>query len=197
MQGCVDPKPKKKTQKRVKHKKKRKGVSRDPLSNSRKRCRKKSPEKLGKTLLAAPTRPFSATSPTRTQNATHPRTKNFTNWPRPRKRRKTSFSKRPQFCSPKPSFAFQTQCGQKFELLKKQICETRKNYFPESCAELRRCKASKLGKASRRGTKTHNCSETPCFEAFHVVLPLGVRQDPRRQRGEKDENFPNRKKSVK
>ena len=35
-----------------------------------------------------------------------------------RKMGKTSFSKRPQFCSPKPSFGFQTQFGQKFELPK-------------------------------------------------------------------------------
>ena len=147
VQGCVDPKPKKKTQKRVKHEKKRRGVSRDPLSNSRKRCRKKSPEKLGKTLRTAAARPFVAMGPTRTQNATRPRTKNFTNWSSRGKMGKTSFSKQPQFCSPKPFFAFQTQFGQKFELPeKKQICQTRKNYSQNKCAESRRCNASKASR---------------------------------------------------
>ena len=104
-----NPKPKKKTQKRAKHEKKSRGVSRDPFSNSRKGCRKKNPEKLGKTLRTAAARPFVATGPTRTQNATHPRTKNFTNWYSPGKKGKkvilkTTSALQPQavFCLPNP-----------------------------------------------------------------------------------------------
>ena len=132
--GCVDPKPKKKTQKRVKH------------ESSRKRCRKKSPEKLGKTLRTTAARPFVATGPTRTQNATHPRAKKFTNWSSPGKNGKkvifkTTSALQPQavFCLPNPIWSK----NRTFEKKKKKNCEIRKNYSPKDCAESRRCNASK------------------------------------------------------
>ena len=83
--------------------------------------------------------------------------------------------------------AFQTQFGQKFELPKKQICETPKNYSQKSRAASRRYNGSN---ASERGTRTQKCSETPCFEVFRVLLPLGLRlEDPRPETREKKRKF--------
>ena len=90
---------------------------------------------------------------------------------------KTSFWKSPRFCSPRPFFAFQNQFGQKFELPKKQICETPKKLRQKWTATWRRYNGSN---ANQPGPTTQDCSETPCFEAFCVPLPLGLHlEEPR------------------
>ena len=107
---------------------------------------------------------------------------------------KTSFWKSPRFCSPRPFFAFQNQFGQKFELPKKQICETPKKLRQKWTATWRRYNASN---AIQRGPATQNCSETPCFEAFRVPLPLGLRlEEPRPETHAKNENLFGPKKTT-
>ena len=107
--------------------------AKEPLTNLEKRCRKMSKQEHRKTRKNHPHRSrkqISGSGPNRTkprrrckfENA--PKTSKI--GPRPGKMGKTSFSKSPRFCSPRPFFAFQNQFGQKFELPKKQICETPK-----------------------------------------------------------------------
>ena len=127
-------------------------------SNSRKRYRKNNPEKIAKPLRTAAARPFSATSPTRTQNATHPRAK---------KERKSALGRRKcekrhfqndlssaapsRFLPSKPNLS-------KIRTSPKNICETRNIFSQNNCAESRRLNVST---ASSRGTKTPNRSEPP------------------------------------
>ena len=116
MQGCVDPKPKKKTQRRG-------GEFQEiPLQILENRVERRTPKN---SQPSAPQPQGHSRQRTRLERKTrHTRApKNFTNWCSPGK---TSFSKRPQLCSPKPFFTFPTQFGQNFEFPKN--CETRKNY---------------------------------------------------------------------
>ena len=191
VQGCVDPKPKKKTKKRANTKRgggefqeipfqiRENGVKRRALKNSEKPSWQ---QPQGYSRQRARLEP-------KTRKTRAPKISQI--GPRPGTMWKRHFQN--DLSSAAPSRFLPSKSNQKFEHPKK-ICETRKNYSQKNCAESRRCKASK---ASRRGTKTQNCSETPCFEAFRVLLPLGVRrQDPRRQRREENENFAEPKKNA-
>ena len=109
---------------------------------------------------------------------------------------KTSFSKRPQLCSPKPFFAFQIQFGQKFELPKKS-----KSVRPPTKIILKKF-------AQHRGDTTaptqvneapqRKIAPKPLVLKFRVLVPLGVRrEEPRRQTREKNKIFPDRKNTKK
>ena len=70
---------------------------------------------------------------------------------------------------------------------KKQIRETPKNLRQKWTATWRRYNGSN---ANQPGPTTQNCSETPCFEAFRVPLPLGLRlEEPRPETQAKNENL--------
>ena len=194
VQGCVDPKPQKKTQKRV-NTKEEEGSFKRLSSNSRQRSRKNNPEKIAKTLRNAAARPFLATSPTRTQNATHPRQKISQIGPRPEKSEKRHFQNDLSSATPSRFLAFQTQFGQKFEppknkfvrpariILKKVV----QNQGSPTCPK-------RVEEAQQR----QNRSETPFVEAFRSLLPLGVRrQEPRRQRRENKNDFAKPQKTRK
>ena len=168
-----------------KTRKEKEGSMKRSSSNLRKRYRKNNPEKIAKTLRTAATRPFSATSPTRTQNATHPRAKKII--------LKTTSALQPQavFYLPNPIWSKFRASEQKNTFVR------RTKIILKNCAESRRLNVST---ASSRATKMPNRPETPCFEAFRVLVPLGVRrQELRRQRREKKPNFakPQNKKRKK
>ena len=174
--------------------KEERAFAKEPLTNLEKRCRKMSKQEHRKTRKNHPHRSrkqMSGSGPNRTkprrrckfENA--PKTSKI--GPRPGKMGKTSFSKSPRFCSPRPFFALQNQFGQKFELPKKQICETPKTLRQKWTATRRRYNRSN---AIQPGPATQNCSETPCFEAFRVPLPLGLRlEEPRPETHAKNENL--------
>ena len=165
--GLRRPKLKKKTQKRAKHEKKRGDFQKIPLQIYKNAVDKRTPENFGKSIRTAAASRFLAAAriepkPRRRckfENA--PKTSQI--GPRPEKMGKTSFSKSPRFCSPRPFFAFQNQFGQKFELPKKQICETPKKLRQKWTATWRRYNGSN---AIQPGPATQNCSETPCFQAM-------------------------------
>ena len=95
-----------------KTRKEERGVSKDPFSNSQKRCRKKSPGKLGKTIRTAAASRFLATArlePKPRQSCAPKTRQNFTNWSPPGKNGKnvifkTTSALQPQavFCLPNP-----------------------------------------------------------------------------------------------
>ena len=181
--------------------KEERAFAKEPLTNLEKRCRKMSKQEHRKTRKNHPHRSrkqISGSGPNRTkprrrckfENA--PKTSKI--GPRPGKMGKTSISKSPRFCSPRPFFAFQNQFGQKFELPKKQICETPKKLRQKWTATWRRYNRSN---AIQPGPATQNCSETPCFEAFRVPLPLGLRlEEPRPETHAKNENLFGPKKTT-
>ena len=132
VQGCVDPSARRKRRKEQ-NTKRREGIFKRSLFKFAKTVSKKEPRKTRK----KPSSPQPQTDfwqrPESNPNRGHsyaPKTcQKFHKLVLAREKMgKTSFSKRPQFCSPRPFFAFQTQFGQEFELPKKQICETPKNY---------------------------------------------------------------------
>ena len=191
VQGCVDPSWRRKRRKEQ-NTKRREGIFKRSLCKFAKTLSKKEHRKTSeKTIRTAAASRFLATAriepkPRRScKNENAPKTSQI--GPRPGKMGKTSFWKSPRFCSPRPFFAFQNQFGQKFELPKKQICETPKNLRQKWTATWRRYNGSN---ANQPGPTTQNCSETPCFEGFRVPLPLGLRlEEPRPETHAKNENL--------
>ena len=194
VQGCVDPSWRRKCRKEQ-NTKRREGIckrSRYKFTKTRSTKEdKRTPENFGKSIRAAAASRFLAAAQIepkprrRCKNENAPKTSQI--GPRPGKMGKTSFSKSPRFCSPRPFFAFQNQFGQKFELPKKQICETPKKLRQKWTATWRRYDGSN---AMQPGPATQNCSETPCFQAFRVPLPLGLRlEEPRPETHAKNENL--------
>ena len=174
------------------------GVSKDPFSNSQKRCRKKSPGNSEKPIRTAAASRFLATArlEPKPRHSCAPKTRQKFHKLVPAREEWEKRHSQNVLSSAAPSrfFAFQTQFGQKFELPKKQICETPKNYSQKNCAASRRYNGSN---ASERGTTTQNCSETPCFQVFRVLVPLGLRlEDPRPETRAKNENFSGPQKTT-
>ena len=138
VQGYVDPNPRQKRRKEQ-NTKKREGSFKRSLFKFAKTVSKEEPRKTRKNHPHRSRKRISGNGSTRTQTATELCAENAPNisqiGPRPGKMGKTSFSKRPQLCSPKPFFAFQTQFGQKFELPKKN-CDTPKKLFSKNLCSI-------------------------------------------------------------
>ena len=182
-----------------KTRKEERGFSKDPFSNSQKRCRKKKHRKTRKNHPHRSRKQISGNGPNRTQTATElqkrKRAKNFTNWAPPGQNGKNVILKissvlQPQavFCLPNPNWS-KIRTSEK-----KQICETPKNLCQKCTAASRRYNGSN---ANQPGPTTQNCSETPCFEGFRVLLPLGLRlEEPRPETHAKNENFSGPQKTT-
>ena len=159
--------------------KEERGVSKELFSNSQKRCRKKSPGKLGKKHPHRSRKQISGNGPNRTQTTTQlcagKRAKNFTNWSPPGKNGKNVISKRPQFCSPRPFFAFQTQFGQKFELPKKTNLRDPQKLFSKNL-----CSIEAIQRVQRKWTRHHKAKllRNPLFSS--VSRPATSWTVPRR-----------------
>ena len=198
---CVYPSGRRERRKEQNTKRKERAFAKLTLTNLQKRYRKKRSKNHRKTRKNHPHRSrkqISGSGPNRTKPRRRCKFENAPKsseiGPRPGKMGKTSFSKSPRFCSPRPFFGFQNQFGQKFELPKKQICETPKKLRQKWTATWRRYNRSN---AIQPGPATQNCSETPCFEAFRVPLPLGLRlEEPRPETHAKKENLFGPKKTT-
>ena len=122
VQGCVDPNSRRKRRKEQNKKKRERSFKRS-LFKFAKTVSKEEPRKTRKNHPHRSHKQISGNGPNRTQTATQLRAENAPKisqiGPRPGKMGKTSFSKRPQFCSPRPFFAFQTQFGQLFQTSEK------------------------------------------------------------------------------
>ena len=198
VQGCVDPSSRRKRRKEQ-NTKRREGIFKRSLFKFAKTVSKKEHRKTRKNHPHRSRKQISGNGPNRTQTATElqkrKRAKNFTNWAPPGQNGKNVILKISSVLQPQAVFfAFQTQIGQKFELPKKQICETPKNLCQKCTAASRRYNGSN---ANQPGPTTQNCSETPCFEGFRVLLPLGLRlEEPRPETHAKNENFSGPQKTT-
>ena len=136
-QGCVDPNSRRKRRKEQ-NTQRREGIFKRSLFKFAKTVSKEEPRKTRKNHPHRSCKQISGNSPNRTQTATQLRAenapKNSQIGPRPGKMGKTAFSKRPQFCSPRPFFALQNQLGQKSELPKKRIVKPPKLFSKNLCS---------------------------------------------------------------
>ena len=181
VQGCVNPNSRRKRRKEQNTKGREKHFKRS-LFKFAKTVSKEEPRKTRKNHPHRSRKQISGNGPTRTQTATELRAANAPKisqiGPRPGKMGKTwktSFSKPPQLCSPKPFFAFQTQSGQKFELPKKN-----KFVRPPKLFSKKSCNIEAIQRVQCKWTRYQNTKllRNPLF--WSVSLPTTSWAAPRR-----------------
>ena len=191
VQGCVDPNSRRKRGKEQ-NTKRREGSFKRSLFKFAKTVSKEEPRKTRKNHPHRSRKQISGNGPTRTQTAAQLRAENAPKIshklvPAREKWEKRHFQNVLSSAAP-GRFWFPNPIWSKIWASdKKKICETPKNDSQTFCAASRRYNGSN---ASERGTTTQNCSETPCFQVFRVLLPLGLcLEDPRPETRAKNENF--------
>ena len=181
MQGCIDPKPKKKTHKTVKHEKEE-GSFKRSLSNSQNGVEKRAPK--NSQIPSAPRPQGHSQQRARLEPQTrHTRAPKISQiGPRPENVKNTIF-KTTSALQPQAVLYLPNPIWSKIRTSEKQIVRPAKIILKKVVQN--RGNAT-CPKQDQEVQKTPNRSETLCFEKFRVLLPLGVRcQDPRCQRREK------------
>ena len=175
MQGLRRPKLKKKTQKRAKHKKKRGDFQKIPLQIYKNAVDKRTPENFGKNIRTAAASRFLAAAGIETQTATegvnsktrqklHKLVRAREKW------EKRHFQNLLGSAAPGLFLPSKTNLVKNSNFRKNKFVRRRKNCVKNG---LQHEGATMVSNTIQPGPATQNCSETPCFSAFRVPLPLG------------------------